>query len=150
MAATVKIHTTIQQFLILTDKKVKFNCKEISINDEAFGCTLTFSEKIEDGKAQAKMTIEELMNSMGQYVMLQRTYAEDEFEKDYYYIETNDPDKCGDLKNFKITLSRTKFLMTYDNELFEITINVDNQQFENLKKAIEKIYYRQIRSYACK
>ena len=129
---------------------MKFNCKEISINDEAFGCTLTFSEKIEDGKAQAKMTIEELMNSMGQYVMLQRTYAEDEFEKDYYYIETNDPDKCGDLKNFKITLSRTKFLMTYDNELFEITINVDNQQFENLKKAIEKIYYRQIRSYACK
>ena len=39
------------------------------------------------------------MTSSGHYVLLQRTYPEDEFESDYYYIETSVPDKSGELKN---------------------------------------------------
>ena len=71
--------------------------------------------------------------------MLQRTYPEDEIENDYYYIETSSPDKSGELKDFNIDLYRTKFLMTYENELFEIIINPNDDEFENLKKALVKI-----------
>jgi hypothetical protein len=118
---------------------MKFNCKEISISYEEFGCTLTLSEKEDEGIAQMNMTIEELMNSSGQYLLLQRTYPEDEFESDYYYIETSKSDKSGELKDFSIDLYRTQFLMTYDNELFEISINPHNHEFENLKKILEKL-----------
>ena len=37
---------------------MKFDCDEISINDEELGCTLTFYEK----------------GNKGQYLLLQRTY----------------------------------------------------------------------------
>ena len=118
---------------------MKFVCKEISISDEEFGCTLTLSETEDDGIAQMNMTTVELMNSSGQYLMLQRTYPEDEFEKDYYYMETADPDKSGVLKEFSISLFRTQFVMTFDKEIFEININIDDQKFENLKHIINKI-----------
>ena len=120
---------------------MKFDCKEISICDEEFGCTVTLSEKEDVGIAQMNMTIEELMNSPGQYLLLQRTYPEDEFESDYYYIETSNPDVSGELKDFRIDLYRRKFLMPYDNELFEINVNPNDQEFGNLKKALEKLTY---------
>jgi hypothetical protein len=118
---------------------MKFDCKEISISDEELGCILTFSEK-DDGIAQMNMTTEELMNSSGQYLMLQRTYSEDKFEKDYYYLETSDFEKnSGELNDFTIDLFRSQFIMIRDNETFQINIKVDDQKFENLKRIIKKI-----------
>jgi hypothetical protein len=118
---------------------MKFNSKEISISDEEFGCTLTLSEKEDDSIVQMNMTIKEVMDSLGQYVLLQRTYPEDDFESDYYYIEASDPGKSGELINFSVDLYRRQFLMTYKNELFEIGINPNDQEFGDLKKALEKI-----------
>ena len=118
---------------------MKFDCKEISISDEEFGCTLTLSEKEDDGVSEIEMAIDEIMYSTGQYFLLQRTYPEDEFESDYYYIETSNPDKSGELKDFSINLCRTQFLMTYDNEVFEISINTNDQEFESLKKILKKL-----------
>ena len=132
-------HPKLTLFISDRHNKMKFDCKEISISDEEFGCTVTLSEKEDEGIAQMNMTIEELMNSSGQYLLLQRTYPEDEFESDYYYIETSNPDKSGELKDFRIDLYRRKFLMTYDNELFEINVNPNDQEFGNLKKALVKI-----------
>ncbi len=117
---------------------MKFDCKKISISDEEFGCTLTLSDE-EGNRDVENMTTEELMNSSEQYLLLQRTYSEDEFEKDYYYIETSVPDKIGKLKEFSIDLFRTQFVMNWDNEIFEINIDIDNQIFENLKRTLKKI-----------
>ena len=118
---------------------MKFDCKEISISDEEFGCTLTLSEKEDNGASETGMTIHEIITSTGQYILLQRTYPEYEFESDYYYIETSNPNKSGEFKDFSINLYRTQFLMTYDNEIFEISINASNQEFESLKKILEKL-----------
>lgn len=118
---------------------MKFNCKEISISDEEYGCTLILSEKKDNDTAEKEIKVDEILSSTGQYIMLQRTYPEDEFEKDYYYIETSNPDKSGELKDFRIDLYRTQFIMSYDKELFEIKINVGAQNFENLKQIIKKI-----------
>ena len=119
---------------------MKFDCKEISINDEEFGCTLTLSEKEYGGIAEMNMTTEELMNSSGQYLMLQRTYTEGEFEKDNYYIETSEPDKSGKLKEFSVEIFREQFIMNCNKGSFEININVDNKIFEELKLAVKKIF----------
>jgi hypothetical protein len=119
---------------------MKFDCKEISISDEEFGCTLILSEKEDNGASEIEVTIDEIMTSTGQYILLQRTYPEDEFECDYYYyIEKSNPFKSGELKDFSINLYRTQFLMTYDNEIFEISINTNKQEFESLKKILEKL-----------
>ena len=118
---------------------MKFNCKEISISDEEFGCTLTLSENKDDGISEMEMTTEEIFNSIGRYVMLQRTYPEDRFEEDYYYFESSDFDKSGELNDFEINLSRKVFQMTLENEIIEIQIGVDDSVFENLKQIIKKI-----------
>lgn len=82
---------------------MNFVCKEISINDEEFGCTVTLSEK-EDNGFDYEETVEEIMNATYQYLMLQKTYGEDEFEEDYYYIESRDGKNTGELQDFDIFL----------------------------------------------
>lgn len=118
---------------------MRFDCKKISISDEELGCTLTLSDEEEGSIDYENITTEELMNSSEQYLMLQRSYSEDEFEKDYYYIESSLPDKIGKLEEFSINLFRTQFVMNWDNEIFEIELNVDDKIFENLKRILIKI-----------
>ena len=118
---------------------MKFDCQEISVSNEELGCTLTLSEIKDTGVAQINMTIEEIMNSSGQYLMLQRTFAEDEYEKDYYYIETKNLDHSGELKNYKIDIYRTQFVMTYEKELIVISLNLNDQEYESLKQIIKLI-----------
>lgn len=117
----------------------KFNCKELSINDIEFGCTITFSEKTETYDPTKELIVDEIVASSGQYIMLQRTYGEDEFEDDYYYFESSDFDKSCELEDFKIELSRAQFVITIDKEMFETQINVEEIEFENLKLVLTKI-----------
>jgi hypothetical protein len=118
---------------------MNFVCKEISISDEEFGCTVTFSEKEEANDFENQKTVDEIMDSIGQYVMLQRTYGEDEFEKDYYYFETSDFEKSGELDDFEIILTENKFVLTTETGKYEIQINPDRQIFDDLKNVLSKI-----------
>lgn len=118
---------------------MKFSCKEISINDEDLGCTISFSENIDNDEFEKERSIDEIMASIGQYITLQRTYPEDDFQKDSYSFESSDFDKSGELVDFQIDLYRAQFVMTFNKELYEIQINVDDQKFENLKVALTKI-----------
>jgi hypothetical protein len=118
---------------------MKFECKEISISDEEFGCTVTLSEnKVENDFGKEK-TVDEIMNSFGKFIMIQRTYGEDEFEEDYYYFETSDFGKSGGLDDFKISLTKTEFILTYDKEKYEIKINPSRETFDELKNVLLKI-----------
>ena len=117
---------------------MNFVCKDISISDEHFGCTLTFSENAEDYDYKKQKTVDEILNSIGLYVKLQRTFGEDEFEEDYYYFETTDSDKSGELNDFEITLTDTEFILTTETETYEIQIRPDRQLFEQLKNVLVK------------
>jgi hypothetical protein len=118
---------------------MKLECKDLSVSDEELGCTITFSQEKEETKWESNMSIEELTRSLKPYILLQRSYAEDEFEDDYYYFETLDFDKSGELKDFTIEVHRKQILINYNNELFEITINVNNKEFDDLKASLKKI-----------
>ena len=63
----------------------------------------------------------------------------DDFEEDFYYFETIDFDKSGELKDFTIEIYRPRILINYNSEIFEINININNIEFENLKIALKRI-----------
>lgn len=117
----------------------KFECKELSISDLEFGCEITFSENLGTHESSEELTVDEILASTEQYIMLQRTYAEDEFEDDYYYFESSDFEKSCELEDFKIELSRERFVININNEMFEVEIKVKELEFENLKLALAKI-----------
>lgn len=121
---------------------MKFDCKEISIDDEEFGCAITFSENIDLGETEQKLTVDEIINSIGTYVMLQRTYDEDELEEDFYYFESSESEKSGEIEDFEINLSRNQFVLFFENEMYEIQLHLDNQTFEKLKIVLKKIAYK--------
>jgi len=122
---------------IQTAVEMKFECKELSINDEPFGCSVSLSNTQEDLNFEKKLTVDEIIDSFGQYVMLQRTYAEDEFEEDYYYFETNEIDKSGELNDFEIILTKNEFTLSIENEKYEIQINLTEQELNELKEALK-------------
>lgn len=122
---------------------MKLECKEISISDDEFGCTIKFRQEKAEVDVNNKRPVKEILASIKPYILLQRTYGEDEFEEDYYYFETLDFDKAGELKDFTIDVYRKKILITYNNETFEITFHAKDKKIENLKTALKKIANKQ-------
>mgnify|MGYP001208092052 CR=1 FL=1 len=118
---------------------MKFNCKEITVSDEELGCTITFSEKIDNGEIDLKQSVDELLKSMGKYLTLQKTYPEDEFEEDYCYFEASDFENTVELQASEINLTRKSFKLTFENEKFEVTNNPSEKQYQELKTAIKII-----------
>ncbi len=118
---------------------MNFVCKEIAISDEEFGCSVTFSEKADENSFDSKMTVDEIMNSIGRYVMLARTYGEDEYEEDYFYFEASEFEKSGEIKEISIYLTETTCILFFKNEKYEIQISPDNQVFGELKEVLFKI-----------
>jgi hypothetical protein len=108
---------------------MKFISKHIEISDEEFGCTITFSESEND------------IDSMDteKYLLLQRTYPEDEYEEDYYYIESSDFDKSGELENFSIDLSASNFNLSTETDTYEINFELTTEKYELLKQTLTKL-----------
>ena len=111
---------------------MKLDCKEISINDGELGCEVTFSENEELGSKIENLSFKEIIDSIGRYLLLQRTYPEDDFGRDNYYFETHDENLCGDLEDFEIILSRQSFILKFDSEIVEISINPSDKEFADL------------------
>ena len=113
---------------------MEFECKEIEINDEELGCTLTFCDR-KDSQFEGEQTIEEIIDSIGEYVMLQRSYGEDD-EEDYHYFEMSESEECGELIDFKIDLEPNKFSMRIGNEKIEISLNISEKLYEEISEAL--------------
>jgi hypothetical protein len=110
-----------------------FECKRIEISDEELGCTITFCDSVYEEFDENKK-IEDLVNSHEKYLLIQRTYGEDEFDRDYHYFETSEGEIGGEMKEFKIELSRNKFTLKLPSNSFEIEIKPSEQEFIKLKK----------------
>ena len=68
--------------------KINFQCIELTIQDEELGSTVTFSDS-RSTDDQFK-TEEEILNSVEKYLLIQKTYAEDEYNKENYHIESSE------------------------------------------------------------
>ena len=116
-----------------------FHSKEISVTNEEFGCTIKFKEDVTDIELELKKTFEELINSQETYILFQRTYAEDRFEKDYTYFESSDLDKSCELKNFVIHFHKTKLEMSLNREVYKVEFEVGDKKYEELSNALKII-----------
>ncbi len=102
---------------------MEFTCSRLAVSDEELGCTISLDEKNSDTE--------------GRYLMLQRTYAEDDAEEDGQYLESSDPDKSGFFKNVTITLFPARLSVVCEGELFEIALRISDADHGRLRRALE-------------
>ena len=115
---------------------MKINCIEISISDEELGCQVTFSEKKDLGEETSNMTVQEIIDSIGRYLLIQRSNPEFEVESDYIYFETHNKEFAGELSDYEMVLSREQFeLKLIDGEI-EVLINPTDKEYTELKKIL--------------
>lgn len=115
---------------------MKINCIEISISDEELGCQVTFSEKKDLGEESANMTVQEIIDSIGRYLLIQRSYPEFEDESDYIYFETHDEEFSGELSDYEMVLSREQFELKLIDGKIEVLINPSDKEYSELKKIL--------------
>jgi hypothetical protein len=115
---------------------MEINCIEISISDEELGCQVTFSEKKDLGEETANMTVQEIIDSIGRYLLIQRSYPEFEDESDYIYFETHDEEFAGELSDYEMVLSREQFELKLIDGKIEVLINPTDKEYIELKKIL--------------
>ena len=115
---------------------MKINCIEISINDEELGCQVTFSEKKDLGEESVNMSVQEIIDSIGRYLLIQRSYPEFESESDYIYFETHNEEYAGELVDYEMLLSKERFELNLLNEKIEVLINPSDKEYSELKKIL--------------
>lgn len=115
---------------------MKLNCIEIRINDNEFGCQVTFSEKKDLGAESERMSVDEIIETIGRYLLLQRSYSEDDFDNDYIYYETQDENFAGKLTDYEMVLSKNRFEIKLKNGEIEILINPTEKEYSKLKKML--------------
>lgn len=86
---------------------------------------------------EGEVLVQEAIESLGQYVMLQRTYGEE--EEDNYYVELSEFEDSGELADFQINLARNQFSMQYRNKIIEIISNVSVELYSQIEEALTVI-----------
>lgn len=115
---------------------MKISCIEISISDEELGCQVTFSEKKDLGEETANMTVQEIIDSIGRYLLIQRSYPEFEDESDYIYFETHNEEFAGELSDYEMVLSREQFELKLIDGKIDVLINPTDKEYSELKKIL--------------
>jgi hypothetical protein len=115
---------------------MNFQCKELTISDDDFGFTVIFSDsKSSDDKFK---TVEEIMNSGEKYLLIQRSYPEEEGDLDYYYIETSETDvELSPRDKMIVRLSENKFEINWSGDRLEIGLMLSAKEQKALRKAFE-------------
>ncbi len=124
--------------------KMNFQCEELTISDEEFGCTITFSDS-KTSEDQFK-TIEEIMNSEEKYLLIQRTYPEDDYESDYYHLESSETNTELDSDDIiTVTIERERFEIDWAGTRLEIGLNLTDKEMKNLEEILETRFKDKIR-----
>lgn len=123
---------------------MNFQCEELSISDEEFGCTVKFSDS-RSSDEQFK-TDEEIMNSDKKYLLIQRTYPEDDYDSDYYHLETSETDTEFDSDNMmNVTMNQDRFKVDWPGAHLEIGLNLTDKELKNLEEILETRFKDRIR-----
>jgi hypothetical protein len=115
--------------------KTNFQCIELTIQDEELGCTITFSDS-RSADDQFK-SMEEIMNSEEKYLLIQRTYPEDDYDVDYYYIESSESDEIfNPNEKIIVKLNRKLFEVNSAGEQLRIGLNLENRKLKDLERIL--------------
>lgn len=97
---------------------------------------MTFSEKKDLGEDSANMSVQEIIDSIGKYLLIQKSYSEFEDESDYIYFETHNEEYAGELIDYEMVLSKERFELKLINGKIEILINPADKEYTELKKIL--------------
>jgi hypothetical protein len=115
--------------------KTNFQCIELTIQDEELGCTITFSDS-RSADDQFK-SMEEIMNSEEKYLLIQRTYPEDDYDVDYYYIESSESDKIfKPNEKIIVKLNQKLFEVNSVGEQLRIGLILENRKLKDLERIL--------------
>jgi len=112
------------------------NCIEISISDEELGCQVSFSNKKSLGEELSHMTVQEIIDSTGEYLLIQRLYPDFEDENDYIYFETHNEDYAGELSDYEMVLTKERFRLKLQNGEIEVLIKPTDKEYSELNKVL--------------
>ena len=122
---------------------MNFQCKEFTISDEELGCTIIFSDSI-DAVDQFK-TIDEIMNSEEKYLLIQRTYPEDDYEYNYYHIESSESEtELGSEDKMTVRFSRENFEISWSVEQLKIGLDLTHKELNDLKEILEVVFKERV------
>ncbi|SHJ94847.1 hypothetical protein SAMN04487911_1682 [Arenibacter nanhaiticus] len=122
---------------------MNFQCEELTISDEELGCTIIFSDS-KSADDQFK-TIDEIMNSQRKYLLIQKTYPEDDFEYSYYHIESSESDTELDLEDkMTVRLSRDNFEISWSGDKLKIGLDLTNKELNDLKEILEVVFKERV------
>jgi hypothetical protein len=123
--------------------KIDFQCIELTIQDEELGCTIIFSDS-KSADDQFK-TEEEIMNSVEKYLLVQKTYAEDEYDMEHYHIECSESDSGFDPdKKVVININLERLEAKWLDGKVTIGLNMKNKELENLLRIFEAKFHKKI------
>ena len=113
---------------------MKFKCDKISVDDSELGLTIIFSEKRKNS-----FDYEDTVNADSNYILIQLSYPEDEYEKYYSFIEFNDVKKSGNIDKYKFHLSKNEFIVKSKDEEVKCLFNISDEKFNEIKEVLERI-----------
>ncbi|MCF6183719.1 MAG: hypothetical protein L3J56_03670 [Bacteroidales bacterium] len=88
------------------------------------------------GEESTNMTTSEIIESIGRYLLLQRSYPDFEDESDYIYFETHNEEYAGELVNYEMVLSKERFELKLINGEIEVLIKPTDKEYIELKKTL--------------
>lgn len=111
---------------------MNFECKKMTITDDPdFGCTIDFCDTVEE------QAVEELFNPRSKYLTIQKSYPDEEYDDDWYSIETSEGDLEFNQRDLLyVTLNREIFRLDYFIESIVIGLNLSEDEFIKLDKTL--------------
>lgn len=123
---------------------MNFKCEELLIEDEELGCTITFSDtKISEDKYK---TVEEIMNSEEKYLLIQRTYPDEEYDLDNYYLESSEIDTEFDSDSIiTVIIDPEKFEINWSEGHLQIGLNLTEREINTLQEILKSRFKDRIK-----
>ena len=117
---------------------MNFECKQLVINDDSdFGCTIEFRDTIE--KYSENLTIEEQLNPSGKYLLIQRSYPEEEYDNDWYTVETSEFEVDFSQKDkMFVKLNLKEFEIYCSGVTIAIGLNLSEKEYSKLYKILRQ------------
>lgn len=100
-------------------------------DDPDFGCTIDFCDTVEE------QAVEELFNPRSKYLTIQKSYPDEEYDNDWYSIETSEGDLEFNQRDLLyVTLNREIFRLDCFIESIVIGLNLSEDEFIKLDKTL--------------
>ncbi len=116
---------------------MNFKCKQLTITDDPdFGCTIEFSDS--EKKHDEHTPIEEILHPRNKYLLIQRSYPQDEYENDWYSIESSESDTELNYKDdMIIRLRRDSFEINWTGEQLNIGLKITDKEYLQLEEILK-------------